>query len=129
MGRECIKTKIQNIYDDCLSGVSATFLLQCYPNQPICLVSHKQRNVQHIIIQLQVIQREPDPEFDLIREQFFEFLEAPAGGIGFRLDLHRKNIVFPLNQEIHLIRRIRLCPVPGSPFKLCNQSLKHKVFG
>jgi hypothetical protein len=31
-------------------------LLQRQPNQPIRLIRHKQRNIQHIIIQLQIIQ-------------------------------------------------------------------------
>ena len=49
-------------------------LFQCQSNQPIHLVSHEQRNVQHIIVQLQIVQREPHTELDLIREQFLEFL-------------------------------------------------------
>ena len=34
-------------------------LFQCQSNQPIRLVSHEKQNVQHIIIQLQIIQRAP----------------------------------------------------------------------
>ena len=41
-------------------------LLQRQSYQSVRLVSHKQRNVQHIAIQLQIIQREPHPEPDLI---------------------------------------------------------------
>ena len=33
-----------------------------HPNQPIGLICHEQRNVQHIVIQFQVIQREAPPE-------------------------------------------------------------------
>ena len=32
------------------------FLLQRQTNQSICLVCHKQRNVQHIVVQLQIVQ-------------------------------------------------------------------------
>ncbi len=49
-------------------------LFQCQSNQAIRLVSHKQRNVQHIIVQLQIVQREPHTKFDLIRKQLLEFL-------------------------------------------------------
>ena len=55
---------------------SAVFLLQGQPDQSICLISHEQRNVQHVIIQFQIIQGEADPQLDLVRKQFFEFFEA-----------------------------------------------------
>ena len=91
--------------------------LQRQTDQPICLIGHKQRNIQHIIIQLQIVQRKPYAKFDLIREQFFEFFQAFAGGVGLCFNLNRKNIVLPLDQKIHLIRRIILAPVSGSlPF-------------
>lgn len=32
------------------------FLLQRQTNQSICLICHKQRNVQHIVVQLQIVQ-------------------------------------------------------------------------
>ena len=54
---------------------------------------------------------------DLIREQLLKFLQAPAGSIDLGFDLYRKNIILPLNQEIHLIGRIALAPVPGDHFK------------
>ena len=93
---------------------SAVFLLQGQPDQSICLISHEQRNVQHVIIQFQIIQGEADPQLDLVRKQFFEFFEALAGNIGFGFDFHRENIVFTLDQKIYFIRRICLCPVSGS---------------
>ena len=43
-------------------------LFQCQSNQPVCMVRHKQRNIQHIPVQLQIIQGEAEPELDLIRE-------------------------------------------------------------
>ena len=48
---------------------------QCQSNQPVCLICHEQRDIQHIIVQFQIIQRETDTELDLVREQFLEFLE------------------------------------------------------
>ena len=38
--------------------------LQRQTDQPICLIGHKQRNIQHIIIQLQIVQRKPYAKFD-----------------------------------------------------------------
>ena len=102
-------------------------LLQCQSNQPICLVSHKQRDIQNIVIQFQIVQREPDPELDLIRKQFLELFETFAGCIGLGLDLYRENIILPLDKEIHFIGRIALTPVPGNHFILGKQSLKHEV--
>ena len=104
-------------------------MLQCQPNQPIGLICHEQRNVQHIIIQFHIIQGEAYTELDLIWEQFLEFLEALAGRVGLGFDLYRENVVFSLNEEIHLIRRIVPAPVPGDHFKLGDQGLKHKVLG
>lgn len=49
------------------------FLIQCKPHQPVCLISHKQRDVQYIIVQPQVIQGEADAEPDFIREQILGF--------------------------------------------------------
>ena len=92
------------------------------------MISHEQRDVQYIIIQLQIIQREPHTELDLIREQLLKLLEALAGGIGLRLDLNRENVIFPLNEEIHFIRWIILAPIAGNHFKLRDQGLQHKVF-
>lgn len=60
---------------------------QCQPNQPICLICHEQRNVQHIIIQFQIVQWKSYTEFDLIREQFFGLFKAFTGNISLRLDL------------------------------------------
>ena len=62
-------------------SLSGSPLFQCQSYQSVRLVSHKQRNVQHVIIQLQIIQREPHPEPDLIREQFLEFFQALAGRV------------------------------------------------
>ena len=76
-------------------------MFQRQPNQSICLVGHEQRNVQHIIIQFEIIKREPDVKFYFVREQLFKFFQALAGCVGFRLDLNRENIIFPLNEEIH----------------------------
>ena len=59
----------------------------------------------------------------MIWEQFLELLETLAGGIGLGFDLYRKNIIFALNEEVYLIRRIALCPVPGNHFKLCDYCL------
>lgn len=92
------------------------------------MISHEQRDVQYIIIQLQIIQREPHTELDLIREHLLKLLEALAGGIGLRLDLNRENVIFPLNEEIHFIRWIILAPIAGNHFKLRDQGLQHKVF-
>ena len=41
--------------------------VQCQPNQPVRLVRHKQGDIQHIPIQLQIIQREPHTELHLVR--------------------------------------------------------------
>ena len=76
-------------------------MFQRQPNQSICLVGHEQRNVQHIIIQFEIIKREPDAKFYFVREQLFKCLQALAGCVGFRFDLNRENIIFPLNEEIH----------------------------
>ena len=48
-------------------------LIQCKPHQPVCLIGHKQRDVQYITVQPQVIQEETDAEFDFIREQLLGF--------------------------------------------------------
>lgn len=76
-------------------------MFQRQPNQSICLVGHEQRNVQHIIIQFEIIKREPDAKFYFVREQLFKFLQALARCVGFRFDLNRENIILPLNAEIH----------------------------
>ncbi len=72
-------------------------LFQCQNNQSICFICHEQRDVQHIIIQLQIVQREAHTEFDLIWEQFLEFLEALAGGVSIGFDFHREDIVLTLD--------------------------------
>src|SRR5699024_9248627 len=95
---------------------------------PVCLIRHKQRDIQYIAVQFQIIQRKTNTELDLIRKQLLEFLQASACGIGFRFDFHWKDIVFPLNQKIHLIRRVGLRPVPWGYLKLCQQCLEDKVF-
>lgn len=61
---------------------------------------HKQRNVQHIIVQLQIVQGEANSELDFFREQFLELFHTLTGCVGFGFD-----------------------------FKLSNQGLQHKVFG
>ena len=48
-------------------------LLQRQSNQPISFICHEQRNVQHIVIQLQIVQREPHTELDLIRNSSLNF--------------------------------------------------------
>ena len=55
------------------------FLLQRQPDQPVCLICHEQRNIQHIIIQLQIVQGEAHAELYLPREQLLEFSQTPAG--------------------------------------------------
>lgn len=67
-----------------------SFLIDCRfsvltPAQSTDSSGLQQRNVQHIIVWLQIIQRESDAELDLIREQLFELLEASAGDVGLRL--------------------------------------------
>jgi len=98
-------------------------MFQRQSNQPVGLICHKQWNIQHIIIKLQIIQRESNTEFDLVREQLLELLKALAGGIGFGFDFNRENIIFSLDEEIHFIRRICLRPVPRNHFKLRNERL------
>ena len=51
-------------------------LIQGQSNQSICLVCHEQWNVQHVTIQFQVIQGEPDAELHLIREAVPEHLQT-----------------------------------------------------
>ena len=70
-------------------GHSSVFMFQRQSNQPVGLICHKQWNIQHIIIKLQVIQRESNTEFDLVREQLLELLKALAGGIGFGFDFKK----------------------------------------
>lgn len=82
------------------------------------MVCHEQWNIQYIIVQLQIIQREPYTELHLIWEQLLEFLETLAGGVGLGFDLYRENVIFSLNEEIYLVRRIVLAPVSGNHFKL-----------
>ena len=72
------------------------------------MVCHEQWNIQYIIVQLQIIQREPYTELHLIWEQLLEFLETLAGGVGLGFDLYRENVIFSLNEEIYLVRRIVL---------------------
>ncbi len=57
-----------------ISGFDRSSLFQCQSDQPVCMVCHKQRNVQYVIIEFQIIKRKPDTELYLIREQFFDFL-------------------------------------------------------
>ena len=77
------------------------------------MVCHEQWNIQYIIVHLQIIQREPYTELHLIWEQLLEFLETLAGGVGLGFDLYRENVIFSLNEEIYLVRRIVLAPVSG----------------
>ena len=86
------------------------FLLQGQPNQPICLISHKQWNVQHIIIQLQVIQGKAHAKLNLIWKQLFEFLQAPAGCVGLRLHFNREKCHSPAGGE----NRLRKADYSGS---------------
>ena len=102
-------------------------LFQRQANQSVSIICHEQRDVQNIIVQLQVVKREPHAEFDLIAEQLFEFFETLAGGVGLGLDLHGEDVVLPLDEEIHLIGRVALAPVSWYNFKLCDQSLKQKI--
>lgn len=48
-------------------------MIQCKSHQSLWLIGHKQRDVQYITVQPQVIQEETDAEFDFIREQLFGF--------------------------------------------------------
>ena len=80
-------------------------------DQPISLICHKQRDVQHIVIQLQIVQRESHTEPDLLREQLLELSKAFACDIRLGLDLHGENVVLPLDQEINLIGRVALAPI------------------
>ena len=43
--------------------------------QPVRIVGHEQRDIQEVAVQLQIFQREPHPQLDLLREQFLEFAE------------------------------------------------------
>ena len=61
---ECFSEKVQ--YTHCVCVYSFLSLLQCQPDQPVGLICHKQRNVQHIIIQLEVIQRKADTQLYFI---------------------------------------------------------------
>ena len=49
------------------------FLIQCKPRQWVCLTGHKQRDVQYIVGQPQVIRGETDVELDFIWEQLLRF--------------------------------------------------------
>lgn len=57
-------------------------LRQGQPDQAVCLVGQEDGDVQHIVIQLQVFQREAHAELDLIGKQLLEFFHAFAGDIG-----------------------------------------------
>ncbi len=46
--------------------------------------------------------------------QFLELFQAFAGRIGFGFDLHREDIIVPLDQEIYLYERIALAQYPGA---------------
>ena len=48
-------------------------MIQCKSHQSLWLIGHKQRDVQYITVQPQVIQEETDAEFDFIREQLLGF--------------------------------------------------------
>ena len=93
--------------------------LHRYAYQPVRIVGHEQRDIQEVAVQLQIFQREPHPQLYLLLEQLLEFAEAFAADVGFRLDLDGEYIVFPLNQEIYLVRRINLAPVARRRLKLC----------
>jgi hypothetical protein len=80
-------------------------------NQAICLVRHEQRNVQNIIVQVQIIQREPYAKFDFITEQFFEYLKTPTGYICFGFYLYRE-------KEIELYQRHHLPDKRLTPYRL-----------
>lgn len=62
--------------------------LQRHPNHPVRLIRQKEGDIQHVPIQLQVVQEEADAKLDLAWEQLLEFSEAAAGGVGFGFDLH-----------------------------------------
>ena len=48
-------------------------MIQCKSHQSLWLIGHKQRDVQYITVQPQVMQEETDAEFDFIREQLLGF--------------------------------------------------------
>ena len=60
-------------------------LIQCKPHQSLCLIGHKQRDVQYVIVQPQVIQGETDAEFDFIREQFLGFTGSGPAFINVKI--------------------------------------------
>lgn len=95
--------------------------------QLVCVVSHEQWDIKHIIIQFQVIKREPYTEVHLIRELFLELFKTSAFGVCFRFYLNWEDVVLPLNQKIYLIVRIVLTPISGSNISLrvemCNAFL------
>ena len=56
-----------------------------HPDQPVRLVRHEQRDVQHVAVQLQVVQGKANAQFDFLREQLLELPKAAAGSIGLGL--------------------------------------------
>ena len=97
------------------------------PVSPSRMVGHEQRNIQAVAVQFQIFQREPHPQLYLISEQFLEFSGTLAAEVGVGLYLDWKDIVSPLNQEIHLVRRINLVPISRRCLELRNQRLKHII--
>lgn len=75
------------------------------------MVGHEQGDVQQVIIQLQIVQREPDTEFHIISVHFLIFFETLTSDIIFSLDFQRENIIVPLDNKVYLIRRIVLRPI------------------
>ena len=70
-------------------------LFQCQPNQSFRLICHEQRDIQHIIVQFQIVQRESDAEFNLIMEQFLELLHAKP-----LLTIYRNNMLWHNTNDI-----------------------------
>ena len=105
-----------------------TLRLQRKPDQAVGLVCHKQRDIQNVPVQFQVIQRKTDAQLYLVRKQFLELFQAAAGCVGRGFYLHRENIVAALYEKIYLIGRVGLRPVAGRHLKLRDQRLQHKIF-
>ena len=63
----------------------------------------KQRNIQNIIIQLQIVREGADPQLDPVTEKFLVLSQAFAPEIGLGFYLNRKNFVFSLDDKIDLI--------------------------
>lgn len=82
-------------------------LLQCQSNQSICMVCHEQRYVQHIIVQLQIIQREPHTELHLIREQFLVLTTARITAAKM-ITMQSPSMLFTPNTPITIPEQTRL---------------------